>query len=116
MTEVKIVLNRAGIQELLLSPEMERAVERVADAVASTAEAAAGSHTVTSSDGAGGVVKSKVPVQMLRRAHDTGEGLNDEPLSRSRARAAILVSHPTPTGREAGIRALLGSLDSGSAL
>ena len=113
MTEVRVELNHAGISELLTSPEITSAVGRVADAIASAAASAAGSHTVTTSDGAGAEVKTKVVVEMRRTSFTSGEALDDQPLTHSRARAAVLVSHPTPTGREAGMRALLGSLEAG---
>lgn len=113
MIDIEIVLNVEGIRELLLSREIAGAVDRVADAIAAAAAATAGSHTVTSSDGAGGTIKTAVPVEMRRTSFATQAPLDDVPRSRSRSRSAVLVSHPTPTGREAGMRALVASLDAG---
>lgn len=110
MADVEIVLNRAGMAALLHDPGVQRAVARVADAIASAAEAAAGPHTVTTVvDGES--VGQKVPVDMRRTAYLSGRALDDD--SRTRARSAVLVSHPTGTGREAGMRALLASMDAG---
>ena len=104
------MLNPAGVKALLNDPGVAAAMRRGADAIAEAAAAAAGSHTVTSVVD-GEEVRTQVPVEMRRTSFETGAPLDDAPRSRSRARSAVLVSHPTPTGREAGMRALLASLD-----
>ena len=108
-TEIK--LNQAGLTAFRNSPEIAALVSRVADRVASNAEAIAGTAEVQA--GKGSVL---VPIEMRRTSYDTGRPLNDPPRNRSRARAAVLVSHPTPTGRERGMRALLSALDAGVGL
>ncbi len=108
--EVKVVMNPAGVKALLNDPEVAAAMRRAADAVAAAAAAAAGSHTVTTVVD-GEEVTTKVPVDMRRTSFETGQPLDDAPRSGSRVRSAVLVSHPTPAGREAGMRALLASLD-----
>lgn len=112
--EVRVVMNPAGVRALLNDPAIAAAMHRGADAIASAAAAAAGSHTVTSTVD-GEEVQTQVPVEMRRTSFDTGQPLDDAPRSRSRARSAVLVSHPTATGREAGMRALLSSLDAAKA-
>ena len=104
----KVVMNAAGLRELRTSPAMAGLMSRVADAVAANGEQLAGTAEVQA--GAGSV---RVPIEM-RRTTQAGVGLND-PLPH-RARSAVLVSHPTPTGRERGMRALLSALDAGASL
>lgn len=110
--EMEIVLNPAGIKAMLHDPGVKAAVDRVADAIAEAGEVLAGSHTVTSTVD-GHEVRTPVPVQMRRTTFDTGKPLDDEPRSGSRVRSAVLVSHPTAAGREAGMRALLAAMDAG---
>lgn len=110
--EFEVVLNPAGIRALLHDPGVKAAVDKVADAIAEAGEALAGSHTVTSTVD-GREVKTQVPVTMRRTSFETGEPLDSPPRSGSRVRAAVLVSHPTGTGREAGMRAVLAAMDAG---
>lgn len=112
--DIEIVLNPVGMKQLLHDPGVAAGVARVADAIAEAGMVIAGSHTVTTSVD-GKPVKAAVPVQMRRTLFQTGAPLDDEPRSRSRARSAVLVSHPTPAGREAGMRALLAAMDAGRA-
>lgn len=112
VAEIEVVMNQAGIRALLHDPGVKAAVERVADAIAEAGESLAGSHTVTSTVD-GKTVATQVPVTMRRTSFETGRPLDDEPRSRSRVRSAVLVSHPTPSGREAGMRALLAAMDAG---
>lgn len=110
--DIEIVMNPEGLRELLHDPGVKSAVARVADAIAAAGTTMAGSHTVTSTVD-GHEVKTPVPVEMRRTSYETGAPLDDEPHSRSRVRSAVLVSHPTPAGREAGMRALVAAMDAG---
>jgi hypothetical protein len=103
----EIKLNQAGLTAFRNSPEIAALVARVADRVASNAESLAGTATASG---------QPVQIEMRRTSYDTGRPLNDPPRNRSRARAAVLVSHPTPTGRERGMRGLLSALDAGVGL
>lgn len=110
-TTTDIKLNQAGLTAFRNSPEIAALIDRVADKVAANAESIAGTAEVGA--GAGSV---RVPIEMRRTSYETGAGLDDPPRNRSRARSAVLVSHPTPTGRERGMRALLSALDAGVGL
>jgi hypothetical protein len=107
----QLKMNEAAVTALRNSPEMVALMDRVADRVASNAENLAGSAEVGAGKGS-----VRVPIEMRRTSYDTGLGLDDPPRNRSRARSAVLVSHPTPTGRERGMRALLSALDAGVGL
>jgi hypothetical protein len=105
VTEIK--LNQAGLTAFRNSPEVAAMIHGVADRVASNAESLAGTATASG---------APVQIEMRRTSYDTGVGLDSPPRNRSRARSAVLVSHPTPTGRERGMRALLSALDAGVGL
>jgi hypothetical protein len=106
-----IVVNEKGMRELRNSPEFAAMIDRVADRVAVNADALGA--TAQAQAGKGSV---QVPVEYRRTSYETGAGLDDRPQSGSRVRSAVLVSHPTPTGRERGMRALLSALDAGVGL
>jgi len=108
MTDVKVVWTPGALKAFRNSPEVAAMIDRVADAVASAGQSIAGDAEVGAGKGS-----VRVPIEMRRTSYDTGRGLNDPPANRSRARSAILVSHPTDTGRERGRRALLAALDAG---
>lgn len=113
MNDVKVTLIPGAVRRLLQSPEVAAHVGAVADRIAATATDLAGAHSVTTSiDGAR--VTEAVPVDMRRTSWSTGDPLDDQ--TPVRARSAVLVSHPTPSGREAGMRALLAALDSARTL
>ena len=107
---MRVVMNPAGVRSLLNDPGVAAGIRRAADAVAAAAASAAGSRTVTTVID-GEPAKNQVPVEMRRTSFESGRPLDDAPRSGSRARSAVLVSHPTPAGRETGRRALLASLD-----
>ena len=111
MTIQRIVVNPAGMREFRNSAPIAAMIHKVADAVAANAESIAGTATVAA--GKGSVA---VPIEMRRTSYDTGVGLDATPRTGSRARSAVLVSHPTDTGRERGMRALLSALDAGVGL
>lgn len=84
----KFKLNSSGIQEILLGQGCSRAVGTAADRIAASVR---------------GAVSGGIPVE--------ADVLGPEPnQSGSRVRAAVIVRHPSPAGREAGIRALISAL------
>lgn len=88
----KFKVEWSGVYEIMRSPQTMGLVGQIAQRVAGSAAAGAGT--------SGGI---PVEAEVLGPSVSSGkEG--------GRARAAVIVRHPSPSGRERGIRALISSL------